>query len=77
VSAPHDWRLPANAEDWQCDWESSRRFQMTYFRSLPLPEKVRAVEEMCRLVRLLTPIPGRVQPAGRDRRPDDDTEPSA
>ena len=77
MNAPHEWRLPADADDWQCDWEGSRRFQLHFFRSLPLAEKIRAVEEMCRLARLLAPSPGRAQPAGGDHGPDDDAEPPA
>ena len=53
MTAPESWRLPADADDWQCDWESARRFQLRFFRSLPLAEKIRAVEEMCRLARAL------------------------
>jgi hypothetical protein len=48
-----DWKIPADAEDWQCDWESARRFQVRYFRSLPMIEKLRAVEAMCRLAAAL------------------------
>ena len=38
---------------WPVDWESSRREQMRRFRSLPLAEKVKAVEEMERLAKAL------------------------
>lgn len=55
MSAPREWRLPADAEDWQCDWESSRRFQLLYFRGLPLADKIRAVEAMCRLAQRFAP----------------------
>jgi hypothetical protein len=48
-----DWRIPADAEDWECDWESAKRFQMRYFRSLPMAEKVRAIEELERIARAL------------------------
>jgi hypothetical protein len=54
MTAPRDWRLDHEAVDWQCDWEGSRRFQLLYFRSLPLAEKILAVEQMCRLARVLT-----------------------
>ena len=47
------WKIAVDAEDWQCDWESAKRFQLRYFRSLPMIEKFRAVEEMCRLARIL------------------------
>ncbi len=47
------WRIPADAEDWECDWESAKRFQLRYFRSLPMAEKVRAVEELARIARAL------------------------
>ncbi len=48
-----DWKIPADAEDWQCDWQSAKRFQLLYFRQLPMIEKLRAVEQMCLLARLL------------------------
>jgi hypothetical protein len=47
------WRIPADAEDWECDWESAKRFQLRYFRSLPMAEKIRAIEELERVVRAL------------------------
>jgi hypothetical protein len=47
------WRIAEDAENWQCDWESAKRFQLRYFRSLTMIEKFRAVEEMCRLARIL------------------------
>lgn len=50
---PDDWKIPADAENWECDWESSRRFQMRYFRALPMADKIRAIEEMERIARLL------------------------
>jgi hypothetical protein len=53
VTPPTNWRLRADASDWQCDWESAKRFQLRFFRSLPLAEKILAVEEMCRLARAL------------------------
>lgn len=77
MSTPHEWRLPVDADDWQCDWESSRRFQLRYFRSLPLAEKVRAVEEMCRVARLLAPAAGGTQAAGGHHQPDDEAAPPA
>ena len=39
--------------DWTSDWETARREQMRRFRDLPLAEKVKAVEEMERLARVL------------------------
>ena len=48
-----NWKIAEGAEDWQCDWVSSKRFQLRYFRSLPMVDKFRAVEEMCRLARAL------------------------
>lgn len=50
-----DWKIAEDADDWQCDWESAKRFQLRYFRSLPMVDKIRAVEEMCRLARVLAP----------------------
>ncbi|HZS55650.1 MAG TPA: hypothetical protein VFA65_14710 [Bryobacteraceae bacterium] len=46
MNKPLDWRIPLDAEDWQCDWESSRRFQIRYWASLPLRDKIAAIEEM-------------------------------
>jgi hypothetical protein len=56
------WRIPADAEDWECDWESAKRFQLRYFRSLPMVEKIRAVEELERIARALQ---GRTGKSGR------------
>ena len=56
-----DWKIPPGADDWQCDWESAKRFQLRYFRQLPMIEKLRAVEQMCRLALALQ---------GADRDPD-------
>jgi hypothetical protein len=55
------WRLPADAKDWECDWESAKRFQLRYFRSLPMAEKIRAIEELKRIARALQ-RPGRGAP---------------
>jgi hypothetical protein len=44
---------PAANDDWRSDWESARREQLRRFRDLPMIEKFRAVEEMCRLARML------------------------
>lgn len=49
-------RIPdhgGGAPDWSSDWEDARREQMRRFRDLPLAEKVRAVEEMERLAKVL------------------------
>jgi hypothetical protein len=40
-------------ENWRSDWETARREQLRRFRDLPMIEKFRAVEEMCRLARML------------------------
>ncbi len=56
--AIENWKIAEDAADWQCDWESAKRFQLRYFRSLPMIDKVRAVEEMCRLARSLRRIDG-------------------
>lgn len=48
-----NWRIPADAEDWECDGESAKRFQLRYFRSLPMAEKIRAIEELERIARAL------------------------
>jgi len=66
MTAPEDWRIDAADDDWQCDWESARRFQLRRFRSLPLVEKIRAVEGMGRLARALNP--GRISHGQDDPR---------
>ncbi|MDO9694780.1 MAG: hypothetical protein Q7W56_08610 [Candidatus Latescibacteria bacterium] len=48
-----NWKIAEGAADWQCDWESAKRFQLRYFRSLPMVDKIRAVEDLCRLARAL------------------------
>ncbi len=60
--ADGSWKIAAGAEDWQCDWTSAKRFQLQYFRDLPMIDKIRAVEEMCRLARALQ---GRGKPTAR------------
>jgi len=60
--ADGSWKIPTGAEDWQCDWISAKRFQLQYFRDLPMIDKIRAVEEMCRLARALQ---GRGKPTAR------------
>jgi hypothetical protein len=52
-------RVPGASDDWRSDWESARREQLRRFRDLPLIEKFRAVEEMCRLARMLADAPRR------------------
>jgi hypothetical protein len=44
----NDWRIAETEANWECDWESSRRFQLRYFKSLPFVEKCKAVENMCK-----------------------------
>lgn len=43
-----DWTIRETQADWECDWQGSRRFQLRYFKSLSLTEKVKAVERMCK-----------------------------
>jgi hypothetical protein len=62
-----NWKITEDAEDWQCDWASSKRFQLRYFRSLPMVDKIRAVEAMCRLARALS----------RNGKPRDDPGPAS
>lgn len=52
--------------DWQADWEGARLHQLRHFRSLPLVDKIRAVEEMGRLARALRPQDDWPQPAETD-----------
>jgi len=44
-----DWRIKEGASDWECDRASSERFHLRYFKALPIEDKLKAVEEMCRL----------------------------
>lgn len=43
-----DWTIRDPKADWQCDWQGGARFQLRYFKSLSLGEKIKAVENMCR-----------------------------
>lgn len=61
-----DWKLPPDADDWECDWESSRRFQLNYWAALPLREQLKAVKEMGRLVEKLAPPDCLVRGGGPD-----------
>ncbi len=45
-----DWRIRETDADWECDWNGAERFHVRCFRSLPMREKLEAVEEMCRFV---------------------------
>ena len=45
-----DWTIPPTARDWESDWEGDTRFHLRYFHALPLPEKVRIVEQMAATV---------------------------
>jgi hypothetical protein len=47
------WQIRETARDWECDWKSTERFHLRYFRSLSMKDKVQAVEEMCRVADLL------------------------
>ena len=46
-----DWTIKDAQANWECDWEGSQRFQLRYFRSLSLTEKILAVEQMCKTAR--------------------------
>ena len=48
-----NWQIDPLADDWEADWEGSRRFQLRYFRALPLREKILALEHMGELVQQL------------------------
>jgi hypothetical protein len=43
------WKIKESATDWECDWKGDERFHLRYFRALSMTEKIRAVEEMCRV----------------------------
>jgi hypothetical protein len=47
------WKITDPEADWEADWEGSARFRRRLFRALPMADKIRAVEEMCRLAKLL------------------------
>lgn len=67
------WQIPAEAPDWECTWASDEIFHLRYFRALPLPEKIRAVEQMEQLAVVLGKsqrtgkAAGRLQGRVRDR----------
>lgn len=44
------WQIRESDPDWQCDFEGNTRFQLQYFKSLPIEEKFKAVEDMCEVV---------------------------
>ena len=46
----NEWQIHESSPDWQCGFEENERFQLQYFKSLPIEEKLRAVEEMCDVV---------------------------
>lgn len=46
MSAASPWKIPPGAVDWECDWRGDQLFHLRLFRSFPLAEKIRAVEEM-------------------------------
>lgn len=45
----NDWTIRESAEDWECDWKGDELFHLRHFRSLSTTEKIKAVEEMCRV----------------------------
>lgn len=47
------WRIPTDSPDWECGWEGDALFHLRYFRALPLPVKIRALEEMEKVAALL------------------------
>lgn len=52
-----NWKIPEGATDWECDWASNERFQLRNFKALSMTEKVKAVEDMCRIADLLKAKP--------------------
>ena len=44
------WKIGEEAADWECDWKGDELFHLRYFRALSMVEKIKAVEEMCRVV---------------------------
>jgi hypothetical protein len=47
------WMITDPDADWDSDWEGSARWRRRMFRRLSMADKIRAVEEMCRLAKLL------------------------
>lgn len=46
MSPDSPWKIPPDTADWECDWRGDQHFHLRHFRSFPLAEKIRAVEEM-------------------------------
>ncbi|MBL7115099.1 MAG: hypothetical protein ISS35_04980 [Kiritimatiellae bacterium] len=44
------WQINESSPDWQCGFEANSKFQLQYFKSLPIVEKIKAVEDMCDVV---------------------------
>jgi len=49
MAAASPWKIPPGAADWECDWRGDQLFHLRLFRSFPLAEKIRAVEEMAQV----------------------------
>ena len=49
------WKIKESAEDWECDWKGDELFHLRYFRALSMVEKIKAVEEMCRIASKISP----------------------
>jgi len=50
----NNWRIAESAANWECGWEDSRRFNLSYFRALSITDKLKAIEEMAEVVEFLT-----------------------
>ncbi len=46
------WTTPLETEDWEADFEGTRRFQLRYFKSFTFREKLQALEDMAEVVEL-------------------------
>jgi hypothetical protein len=69
MKQPIPWKLPPDASDWQAGWESSRRFQVRLWASLPFERKLAALEEMNDYAREAELRYARRMARGKDRCP--------
>ena len=53
MNNPDKWKIRETSPGWDSDWAGDERFHLQYFRALPMKEKIKAVEEMCRLATAL------------------------
>lgn len=54
MTGENKWRVKESAKGRESGWEADELVHLRYFRSLSMTEKIRAVEEMCRLAQALS-----------------------